>query len=233
MWKLPSGVFPRGIHVSPIGLVPKKNKPGKWRLVVDLSSPSDHSINDGICRERSSLSYTSVDHLAALIVSEGWGSFLVKVDVKEAYRMVPVHPDDQCLLGVLWDGAIYVDRMLPFGLRSAPKIFSAVADAVQWILQKKGVVKGLHYLDDFVLVASSRASADRQKHTLLWLFEHLGIPIESAKLEGPAICLTFLGIEVDTVSFQLCLPRFKLTELMDCLQQCVHRHTGGSTTWST
>jgi len=48
--------------------------------------------------------------------------------------MVPVHPDDQRLLGVLWDGAIYMDRMLPFGLFSAPKIFSAIADAVQWIL---------------------------------------------------------------------------------------------------
>ena len=96
--ELPPGVFPREIHLSPIGLVPKKNKPGKWRLIVDLSSPLDHSINDGISRERSSLSYTSVDHLAALIVSEGRGSFLEKADVKEVYRMVPIHPEDQHLL---------------------------------------------------------------------------------------------------------------------------------------
>ena len=203
IWKLPPGVFPRGIHLSPIGLVPKKNKPGKWRLIVDLSSPLDHSINDGISHERSSLSYTSVDHLAALIVSEGRGSFLVKADVKEVYRMVPIHPEVQHLLGIQWDGAIYVDRMLPFGLRSAP------------MLRRNGISKGLHYLDDFVFVARSEASADLQKRTLLSQFDHLGIPIEPSKLEGPVTCLTFLGIEVDAALFQLHLPRAKLSELIE------------------
>ena len=48
MWKLVIGTRPRGIHVSPLGLIPKKNKPGKWHLIVDLSSPSETSINDGI-----------------------------------------------------------------------------------------------------------------------------------------------------------------------------------------
>ena len=78
----PCWVFPRRIHLCPIGLVLKKNKPGKWRLIKYLSSPLDCSINDGISRERSSLSYMSVDHLAALIVSEGRRLFLVKVDIK-------------------------------------------------------------------------------------------------------------------------------------------------------
>jgi len=66
-----------------------------------------------------------LDHLAALVLSLGKGSFLVKADVQEAYCTVPVHPQDQSLLGVQWNGCIYVDRMLPFNLRSAPKIFSA------------------------------------------------------------------------------------------------------------
>jgi len=51
--------------------------------------------------------------------------------------------------------------------------------------------------------ASSRVSADRQKHTLLSQFHCLGIPIDPAKLEGPATCLTFLYI---TVALQLLLP---------------------------
>ena len=36
------------VHCSPIGIFPKKNKPGKWRLIVDLSSPDGASVNDGI-----------------------------------------------------------------------------------------------------------------------------------------------------------------------------------------
>ena len=100
MWKIPLMVVPRGVHYSPLGIIPKRNKPEKWRAIVDLSSPQGMSINDGIDTDRSSLSYASVDHLAALVVSTGRGGFLVKADIREAYRMVPVHPQDQHLLGV-------------------------------------------------------------------------------------------------------------------------------------
>ena len=42
-------------HASPIGIIPKKHKPGKWRLIVDLSAPEGHSVNDGI--EKPSVHY--------------------------------------------------------------------------------------------------------------------------------------------------------------------------------
>ena len=109
-------------------------------MIVDLSAPQGMSVNDGIDSELSSLSYSTIDQLAALAVSEGKGAFLVKADIQEAYRMVPVHTEDQHLLGVRWDGTVYIDRVLPFGLRSAPKLFSAVADALQWILQRAYII---------------------------------------------------------------------------------------------
>ena len=37
-----------GVQVSPFGVILKGHTPGKWRLIVDLSSPSGCSINDGI-----------------------------------------------------------------------------------------------------------------------------------------------------------------------------------------
>ena len=122
---------PKGTQISPIGAIPKKNQPGKWRLITDLSSPAGTSPNDAISKQVSSCKYTSMDHLSSLILSEGKGALLVKADIKKAYRIVPVHLDDQ-LLGVLWDGRVYIDKMLPFCLCSAPIIFSAVADALQW-----------------------------------------------------------------------------------------------------
>ncbi|CAB4023943.1 Hypothetical predicted protein [Paramuricea clavata] len=36
------------LHCSPFGVIPKKNQPGKWHLILDLSSPDSHSVNDGI-----------------------------------------------------------------------------------------------------------------------------------------------------------------------------------------
>jgi len=41
-------IFPRNIHTSPIGIIPKKSKPGKWQLIVDLSSPDKKSVNNGM-----------------------------------------------------------------------------------------------------------------------------------------------------------------------------------------
>ena len=57
-------------------------------------------------------------------------ALLIKLDLKHAYCIVPVHPDDHQLLGVTWKGHTYIDRALPFGLRSAPKNFSVVADMI-------------------------------------------------------------------------------------------------------
>ena len=82
----------RGTHISPMGVIPKKIKLGKQRLIMDLSSSSDHSISDGIYPKRSSLFYTSVDHLIFIILLEGQEAFVLKAAIKDAYRMVPIHP---------------------------------------------------------------------------------------------------------------------------------------------
>ena len=44
-----------------------------------------------------------------------------------------------------------MDGSLPFGLRSAPKILTALADALLWIMGQHGVREAIHYLDDFLV----------------------------------------------------------------------------------
>ena len=101
-----------------------------------------------------SLSYVTVEDAARAVRAHGRGCLLAKVDVKQAYRMVLVHPEDRLLLGMSWEGALYVDTALPFGLRSAPKIFNALAGALEWMVRQEGVQWVLHYLDDFLLVGA-------------------------------------------------------------------------------
>ena len=137
------------------------------------------------------MSYVFIDNLSSLVITTGRGAFLVKADIKEAYRMLSIHPEDQALLGVCWEGIIYTDRALPFGLRSAPKIFSAIANALQWVVVNKGVRNLLHYLDDFIFVSESLEEASTNKQILVDTFNYLGVPLELSKLEGPATCLTF------------------------------------------
>lgn len=106
---------------------------------VDFSSPKKHSVNHGISTDMCSLSYVSVDDAAKLIMARGPGACLFKIDIKNAYRIIRIHPDDQHLLGMKW-GAPYMCTCLatlrpPF----SPKIFTAVADAVQWIVEQGGM----------------------------------------------------------------------------------------------
>ena len=110
------------VHTSRFGVIPKGTS-GKWRLIVNMSAPQGASINDLVSESVCSLSYVSVDDTADGIVRLGMGALLAKIDIKSAYRNVPIHPDDRWLMGMYWDDAPYVDTALPFGLRSALKIF--------------------------------------------------------------------------------------------------------------
>ena len=87
-------------------------------------------MNDGVSPSLCSVSYASVDDAVRCILALGQGALLAKFDIASAYRMVPVHPEDRPLLGMRWRGELLVDGALPFGLRSAPKLFTAVADAL-------------------------------------------------------------------------------------------------------
>lgn len=105
-------------------------------------------------------------------------------------------------------------QTLPFGLISAPLIFTAVADALQWIMERSGVQWVAHYIDDFVTVgapATNECSANfARMHAVC---ERLGMPVEPEKDEGPASTVSFLGIELDTMALECRLPAEKLLHL--------------------
>ena len=216
-----------GIQVSPFGVIPKGHTPGKWTLIVDLSSPNGSSINDGISPELCSLSYISVDDVSRVVASLGRGTLLAKVDIKSAYRIVPVHPEDRPLLGMQWKGQLYIDTCLPFGLRSAPRIFTALADMLEWCTKEQGVAHLFRYLDDYITMGNAEAEECKANMvTLLATCSSLCVPIAPDKCEGPATRLTYLGIEVDTIQMQLRLPEEKLRRVRATVIEWIGRKVG-------
>ena len=134
-----------------LGLSPKKGQPGKWRLIVDLSSPGGASVNDGINPDEFTLHYIMIDQVIHMVSQFGQGALMAEFDVEAAYRNIAIHPSDRFLLGIKCRSKFYVDLALPFGLRSAPYIFNCVAELVEWILVNNYKVPDLlHYLDDFI-----------------------------------------------------------------------------------
>lgn len=212
------------IHISSFGVIPKKHQPGKWRLILDLSHPPNQSVNDGIAKELASLRYASVDDAARIVTQMGPGTLLAKIDIAHAFRNVPVHPGDRRLLGMQWENQIYIDTALPFGLRSAPKIFSAISDTLEWILFRQGMSSCLHYLDDFLTMgAPNSEECERNLKLMLRVCELLGLPVATHKVEGPTTGLDFLGIEFDTVHMIMRLPTQKLERLKQLLNQWLEK----------
>ena len=64
---------------------------------------------------------------------------MAKIDIKNAFRLLLVHPADRHLLMMRWNNSVYTDLCIPFGLHLAPKLFNVAADLLQWIAEQNGV----------------------------------------------------------------------------------------------
>ena len=129
---------------------------------------------------------------------------MAKIDVESAFRLFPVHPHDWERLGMFWSGSYYFDNVLPFGLRSAPFIFSQLSDAIEWILQNNCAISFVcHIVDGFLLIEPPAPTApfnslcQARLSSMILSFENLIIPISAAKTEGPCKVIQFMGIIPD------------------------------------
>ena len=118
------------LQCHPIGVFPK-NHTSEWRTIYHLSYPEGASINDFIPKDPYSLQYVRVDDAISILKCLGPGCFMAKTDLKSAFRLIPIHPDDWHLLGIYWKAQYFVDMYLPFGLRSTPYIFKQLSDPLE------------------------------------------------------------------------------------------------------
>ena len=72
------------VHINRFEVIPKSGRPGKWRLIVDLSHPEGRSVNSGVDPLLCSLSYVKMDQVVDTLLEMGPGVELAKLDVKNA-----------------------------------------------------------------------------------------------------------------------------------------------------
>ena len=91
----------------------------------------------------------SIEDAIDLGKTSGVGSYMAKTDIKKAFRIVPLCPEDYCLYCFKWNGQFYFDKCLPMGCSSSCKIFETFSTAIQWMAHhKQGVQHMTHILDD-------------------------------------------------------------------------------------
>ena len=205
----------RGFSASPIGAVPKKN--GGIRVIHHLSYPyGGDSINART--KEVPIELGRFDDAADAIRALGKGCLLIKLDVEAAYKQVPVRRKDWPLLGFCWKGKWYYERTLPFGLKSSCRLWELYATALHYFfVHTLGIEHVVHYIDDFLLVVEIGPASHAKLEAALALCARVGIPMAAGKVEGPATSLTFLGIELCTVSMTARLSDARLAELQSLL----------------
>ena len=212
------------IQFSPIGTVPKKNST-KLRVIHHLSYPRDlsnSSINSQI--EDIECEYLAFSTVCNQIVKLGKGCLLSKFDINDAFRYIRVRKDQHYCLGMCFKGLYYYERVLPFGLKSAPALFELFATAINRFITYAGVAYIYHYMDDFICVSTLQTALAEYDITLK-MFEQLNIALSKDKLQAPTTRIEFLGLIIDTQLMQVQLPEDKLIRYRTELAQWRHKHT--------
>ncbi|KAJ5195502.1 uncharacterized protein N7498_008940 [Penicillium cinerascens] len=159
------------------------------------------------------IEYITIDDIYEQVIQAGLGCTIIKRNIKDAFRIVPVAENNQHLLAFQWNDSTYVECCLPFGLATAPFLFNLFAEALHWILQCLLPAFYInHYLDDFIAISQSPSVSgptgpfDRVYNRVT---DYLRIP-RNTKKDQQGTCITVLGIQIDSLAMEARLPPDKL-----------------------
>lgn len=209
------------IKISPLGIVPKKS-PGQFRMIHHLSFPDkkEGSVNAGISDEAASVQYSGINDAILCIKDIGDTAFCCKTDIRSAFRILPVAPEDYELLGFYWEGKYYFDKCLPMGCRTSCKIFEEFSTAIEWIAHNKlGIAHVVHILDDFLFIENNKQSALSKFKIFLDVCADIGIPLAADKTVLPTQVFEFVGITIDVRQKETRLPTDKVDICRNLLNQ--------------
>ena len=207
---------PHCIHS--LGAVPKPG--GKIRPITDCSRPTGLSINNFCGSLLKEFKFKSVDDVIAMLNP---GEFMTVIDIKSAYRAVPISGEHRKYMGFTWElgGTEYtfVDNRLCFGLRLGPSYFEEISDFLYDVLVNCYNMRIVNYLDDFIAIADTYENCIVEQGRIIELLRFVGFHVSYEKVKPPSTCTTYLGIEIDSISMELRLPQQKLEKLKNLLSK--------------
>ena len=214
------------MHISPF-MTREKADSDKRRVIIDLSFPVGHSVNDGVTSEvylvtPFLLTLPTIDDITNKIIKLGKGSLLYKIDVSRAFRHVKIDPGDYSLLGLKLK-EYFIDSCLPFGFRHGSAIFQRLSDAVRHFMRQEGF-QVTNYIDD-VIGHATVSQAGPSFQFLKALLTDLGFALCNKKMVPPTTKCTCLGIDLNTETFEASIPSDKLEKILKICFQWKDRAT--------
>ena len=182
-----------GGFISQIFIVPKKDR--GYRPVINLRALNNYILEEHFKMEGS---YGKGNDQTTRLV--------VKIDLKDAYLLVPIHPNHHKYLQFHWQSLKYQFNCLPFELSCAPRVFTKLMKPVVAFLREKGM-RLIIYLDNILVMCECQEELTRQVNLIQDLFSVLGLTINSKKSQlSPVKELVFLGHQISTAQMRIVLP---------------------------
>lgn len=190
---------------------PKPN--GKMRLILNLKN-----LNQYI-----DTTHFKLEDFRTAIKLISKGDFMAKIDLKDAYLLINIHKDSRKYLRFMWEDITYEFNVLPFGLNTAPYIFTKIMKPIAKLLRTCGYLSTI-YLDDLHLIGQSYNNCLDNINTTTKLLESLGFIINKDKSDLlPSKQCKFLGLIIDSENFQVLLPDEKRNHIKHELMAMIKR----------
>ena len=198
---------------SHIFAVPKAN--GEFRMILNLSR-----LNKFITTPVFKL--PNHNTLRKIIPQRCW---LAKLDLTDAYLHIPIARGHQKFLAFTFQKKLFFFRALPFGLSSAPYVFTRVLQYPLQLLRQKEV-NTIAYLDDLIFWGRSKWEVRRALRIAKKIFTRLGFLLNLRKsVIRPSQGMVWLGFFWNMKNFSWSLPRCSQRRLRQEVAKILGAHS--------
>jgi len=187
--------------VSKIFVVPKRT--GGKRVIIDL-----RELNLFIKK----IKFRMENHILIQEILNK-NDYMTSIDLTDAYLMIPIHPEHRKYLCFQWQNIRYQYTCLPFGLTSAPRIFTKVLKIPMAYARRRGITC-TSYIDDIFNKASQADCCHHNTQFLITLLRRLGfLPNIQKSHLTPTRELVHLGKLYNTQEMVVRVPQAKLQNI--------------------
>ena len=211
-----------GFRVNPLGAVVRN---GKIRPILNMSGPKNRSFNDNVAREKlERLHMGTAKQFGGALKKAGKNAVFSKLDIQDAYKLVPAKPEDYRLQGFSWLGKYFVETRLSFGGVPSPCNFDRMGSTKDLIVCLKSNTKrnAVHRaLDDSPCVGLANSEVPGRFSAEMRRFcGETGIPLaENCPLADKAFEMetrgTVLGVGFDSKSLTWFLSPAKADKVIE------------------
>ena len=101
---------------------------GGWCPVIDLKQLNHHI----------DAPHFHMHTISSVLSTVERGDYAFKIDLQDAYFHLLIHPDSRKYLRFAFENKVYQFRVLPFGLNTAPQVFTHLGHTVAAYLHRQG-----------------------------------------------------------------------------------------------